>query len=29
MLWEVLIKVAAPLGVFAVFAYTLYHFFFG
>ena len=29
VLWEVLIRVAAPLGVFAVFAYTLYHFFIG
>ncbi|MCY3820029.1 MAG: sodium-dependent transporter [Gammaproteobacteria bacterium] len=29
LLWQVLIEVAAPLGVFAVFAYTLYHFFSG
>ena len=29
VLWEVLIKVVAPLGVLAVFGYTLYHFFFG
>ncbi len=27
VLWAVLIKVAAPLGVLTVFAYTLYHFF--
>ena len=29
VLWEVLIKVVAPLGVLAVFGYTLYHFFSG
>ena len=29
VLWEVLIRVVAPLGVLAVFGYTLYHFFFG
>ncbi len=29
VLWEALIKVVAPLGVLAVFGYTLYHFFFG
>ncbi len=29
VLWEVLIKVVAPLGVLWVFVYTLYHYFFG